>query len=449
MNNLTIAAAVALALGAASAAEAQVAACATPDYALYVAGSSAAVSSFKTALLADLFSSETAYSSTNGDFEAFCGPVSNSGAANVPGLTAGSIAIVHYRAEGGSVGGVLPIVNGDVVNFLDLTGSGCNVLNPPTTGTSQVNGTTDSWGGCLTTHGVELGVSDLEPSAFSVTSGNYPTAYSTAAFGTATQAQLNTLTGSSVALFQQVFGIFVNTSGINGGGTGQPLNLSKETVAQILNGHYKNWSAVPSASGGAVSSSSQTIVIKNREAGSGTRTGASIYFLGQECSTIPLALRDPVATSSLDAYGTGDVLKQAASNAGAITYASIDNSTKQSALTMVTLSGVTPSNLAAASGQYDYWFEATAQLGNTTGTSGGITTPGGSAIAHFLTSGELSGLATAPHATDILAIPGAGPTATPNVGTVPLTSSAGTQTIYVNPFTRSKNSCNIPAAVNN
>jgi hypothetical protein len=448
MNNLTISAAVALALGAASTAEAQLPACATPDYVLYAAGSSAVVASLKTALLADLFASEAAYSSTNGDFEAFCGPVSSTGAANIPGLTAGSIALVHYRAEGGSVGGVLPIVNGDAVNFLDLTTTACNVINPGTTGSSQVNGTTDSWGGCLTTHGVELGISDLEPAAFTVASGNYPTAYSTAAFGTATQAQLNTLNSTAIPLFQQVFGIFVNTSGINGGSTGQALNLSKETVAQILGGHYKNWSAVPSASGGAVSSTSQTIVIKNREAGSGTRTGASIYFLGQECTTLPIALRDPAATSSLDAYGTGDVLKQAASNAGAITYASIDNSTKQSALTMVSLSGVTPSNLAAASGQYDYWFEATAQLGNTTGTSGGITSPGGSAIAHFLTSGELSGLATAPHATDILAIPGAGPTTGANVGTVPLTSSAGAQTIYVNPFTRSKNSCNVPAAQN-
>jgi hypothetical protein len=312
------------------------------------------------------------------------------------------------------------------------------------TGSSAANGTTDTWTGCVATHGVELGITDLEPSVYVASAGNYPTAYSTAAFGTATPAQLTTLAGTSKPLFQQVFGIFVNTSGISGGTVGQPLNLSKETVAQILSFHYKNWSAVPTATGGAVSSTSQTIVIKNREAGSGTRTGASLYFLGQECTNTPLALRDPAATSSLDAYATSDVLKQAASTAGAITYASIDNSSKQSNLTMVSLSGVTPSNLAAATGQYDYWYEATAQFGNTTGTSGGITSPGGAALATWLTGGELQALATAPHATDINVIPGQGG----NTAAVPLTSSAGTQTIYINPFTRGGNSCNIPAEQN-
>jgi hypothetical protein len=440
MNNLTVAAAVALALGAASAAQAA-GTCASPDFALYVAGSSAAKPAFQVALAADLFSSESSFSSTNGDFEAFCGPISATGATKT-GLTAGSIATVYYRAEGGSVVGALPIVSGNAVNFLDLAGTGCAVTNPVTTGTSAANGTTDTWGGCVTTHGVELGVTDLEPSVFLASAKNYPTAYSAAVFGTASPAQLVTLASGSIPLFQQVFGIFVNTSGINGGAVGQTLNLSKETVAQILTGHYTDWSKVPSDTGGAVSSTSQTIAIKNREAGSGTRTGASLYFLGQECTTAPISLKDGAASN--DSYATGDVLKAAASVPGSITYASIDNKTKQSNLSLVSLSGVAPSNLAAASGQYDYWYEATAINGNTTGTSGGITTPGGAAIATFLTGGELQALATAPHAIDINVIPGRGG----NVAVVPITSSAGTATIYLNPFTRSGNSCNVPAEQN-
>jgi hypothetical protein len=439
MNNLTVAAAVALALGAASAAQAQT--CAAPDFALYVAGSSAAKPAFQVALASDLFTSEQSFSSTNGDFEAFCGPISTTGAAKT-GLTAGSIATVYYRAEGGSVVGALPVVSGKAVNFLDLSGPGCLTTNPVTTGTSAANGTTDSWGGCVTRHGVELGVTDLEPSVFLASAKNYPTAYSTAVFGSASPAQLVTLTSTSIPLFQQVFGIFVNTSGINGGAVGQSINLSKETVAQILTGHYVDWSKVPSASGGAVSSTSQTIAIKNREAGSGTRTGASLYFLGAECTTLPIALKDGAASN--DSYATSDVLKAAASVPGSITYASIDNQTKQSNLSMVSLSGVVPGNLAAASGQYDYWYEATAVNGNTTGNSGGVTTPGAVAIASFLTGGELQALATAPHALDINVIPGrAG-----NVGVVPITSSAGSATIYINPFTRSGNSCNIPAEQN-
>jgi ABC-type phosphate transport system substrate-binding protein len=442
MNNFTVAAAVAVALGAASAAHAD--SCAAPTYALYVAGSSAAKPAFQVALANDLFTAETSFSSSNGDFEAFCGPISATGATNT-GLTAGLTATVYYRAEGGSVVGALPVVSGKAVNFLDLSGTGCNVATPATTGTSAVNGTTDSWGGCVTTHGVELGVTDLEPSVFLASAGNYPTAYSPTVFGTASPAQLVSLAATSIPLFQQVFGIFVNTVGINGGTTKlATLNLSKETVAQILTGHYKNWNKVPSDSGGAISSTSQTIAIENREAGSGTRTGASLYFLGQECTgSNAIALKDGAA--SLDSYATGDVLKAANGVSGSITYASIDNDGKQPNLTLVSLSGVLPSNLAAAEGQYDYWFEATAVNGNTTGTSGGITTNGGAAISGFLTGGELQNLATAPHAADINVIPTAGT----NSATVPLTSSTvGTKTIYVNPFTRGGNSCTIPIEEN-
>jgi hypothetical protein len=447
MNNLSIAAAVALALGTASAAQA-VGTCDVPDYALYIGGSSAAKSSVSTALNANLFTAGTtsSYSSTNGDFEAFCGAISAAG-ATATGLTQSSIATVYYRAEGGSVVGALPIASGVALNYLDLHGTVGTVpclTTQSVTGSSGSNGTTDSWTGCVTTHGTELGITDLEPTVFQATAGNYPTAYSTAIFGTATPAQLATLAGASIPLFQQVFGIFVNTSGINGGNVGQPMNLSKETIAEILSFKYKNWSAVPTAAGGQVSSTSQTIVIKNREAGSGTRTSATLYFLGQECTTQPLALRDPAATSSLDGYATSDVLKQAASTAGSITYASIDNASKQSNLTIVSLSGVVPSNLNAATGQYDYWYEATALLGNTTGTTGGITTAGGSAIASYLTGGILQALGTAPHAADINVIPGRGG----NVGVVPLTSSAGTATIYINPFTRGGNSCSPPAEQN-
>src|ERR1700722_512655 len=164
MNNLTIAAAVALALGGATAAQAQSTGCASgvPDYALYVAGSSAAKASFQTALAADLFTSETSYSSTSGDFEAFCGPISAKG-STATGLTAGSIATVYYRAEGGSVVGALPIVSGKAMNFLDLSGTNGGVAcstTPTVTGSSSANGTTDSWTGCVTTHGVELGITD-------------------------------------------------------------------------------------------------------------------------------------------------------------------------------------------------------------------------------------------------------------------------------------------------
>jgi hypothetical protein len=435
MDNRILASAIALALGTATAAHAQT--CAAPNDALYVAGSSAAKPAFQVALQSDLFTagSEVSYSSSNGDFEAFCGTAASGNGAGIP---AGDIVTVYYRAEGGSVVGALPIVSGNAVNMLDLSGPGCNTAIPATTGTSAANGTTDSWGGCVTTHGVELGVTDLEPSVFysNAKTQNYPTAYSPAVFGSASQNQLVSLAANSKPLFQQVFGIFVNP----GTTISTPINLSRETVGNILNGTIKNWSAVPTATG-AASSTPLAIALKNREAGSGTRTGATLYFLGEECTTSGGSL---LRVTSNDAYATSDVLKNAASVPGAITYATIDNNGKQSNLAMVQLSGVIPTNLNAASGQYDYWYEATGLLGNTSGTSGGITTPGGSGLASWLTGGELQNLASAPHAADINVIPTAG-TNTSVTATVPLVSSTvGGKTIYVNPFTRQGNSCNNP-----
>jgi hypothetical protein len=442
MNNLKVAAAVALALGGSAATQSAFAAptaaqCAAPAASLYVAGSSAAQPSFATALANDLFDStgETTIAapavagSANGNFKAYCGFAK---AGNGAGVATGAVATVYYRGEGGSVVGALPIASGKTVKFLNLSLPGCAVTNPSVVGLSVNVGTTDGWTGCVSQHAVEMGVTDVEPSQFHTP--NYPSAYSTAVFGSATQSQLANLT--KTPLFQQVFGIYVNTQGINGLGTGQAIDLTRETVANILSGNYSDWSSVPTASGGAVSSTSQSITIVNREAGSGSRTGATIYFLGTNCVTFPVSLSDPSPLS--DGYATGDVLTTASTTPGAITYASIDNS--KAGLTLATLNGITPSNLAATNGTYDYWFEATAQKGT-------ITSTGGLGIYNWLVGGELANVATAPHVKDILAIPNVGT----NGGAVPATSTAsvvGGVTIYINPFTKGGNSCSIPQSTN-
>jgi len=444
MNNLKVAAAVALALGGTMATQAAFASptaaqCATPGASLYVAGSSAAQPSFATALANDLFDStgETTIAapavtgSANGNFKAYCGLAK---AGNGAGVATGTVTTVFYRAEGGSVVGALPIAANKPIKFLNLTLAGCAVTNPSVVGLSATVGTTDGWSGCVAEHAVEMGVTDLEPAQFHTP--NYPSAYSATVFGSATQAQLAALT--QTPLFQQVFGLFVNTSGINGLGTGQAIDLTRETAAAVLSGGYGDWSAVPTATGGVVSSTSQPITIVNREAGSGTRTGASIYFLGTNCVSFPGTLLDPSPLN--DGYATGDVLATAAATPGAITYASIDNNGKQAALTMASLSGVAPTNLAATNGGYDWWFEATAQKGT-------ITSPGGLGIYNWLIGGELANVATAPHAKDILAIANVGT----NTSAVPATGTASTVggvTIYINPFTKAGNSCSIPSNTN-
>jgi hypothetical protein len=93
--------------------------------------------------------------------------------------------------------------------------------------------------------------------------------------------------------------------------------------------------------------------------------------------------------------------------------------------------------VAAATGQYDWWYEA--QL-----IKGTITSTGGTGIYNFLKT-ELANVNTAPHVVDILAIPGAGSPA--NAVSVPLVGNTNEPgaTIYVNPFGRSSNSCNYPA----
>jgi hypothetical protein len=430
-SNLKIAAAVAVAIGGHTLAQAAptVAQCAAAGAKLYVAGSSAAQNAFANALANDLFDAtgETTISATNGNFKAYCGAAK---AGNTAGIATGTIVTLYYRGEGGSVVGALPIVSGKAIKMLDISPAGCQVAAPATTGTSATVGTTDGWGGCVTTHAVEMGITDVEPTAF--VAPNYPSSYSTTVFGTASKAQMAALT--TTALFQQVFGLYVNTSGINGGATGQAINLTRQTAAAILQGQYTDWINVPSATGGQVSTTSQAITLVNREAGSGSRTGMSIYFLGTNCVTFPGTLLDPNPAN--DGYATGDVLATAAATPGAITYASIDNS--NASLSKASLSGVAPSNLAATNGQYDWWFEATAQKGT-------ITSTGGTSLYNFLIGGELQNIATAPHTAQVNAIPFVGT----NGATVPVTSNTnGTGTIYINPFTKGGNSCSIPVEDN-
>jgi hypothetical protein len=430
MRNLKIAAAVAMAIGSVPAAYAvapTLANCQNPSNALFLAGSSAAQKGFFSAVNTDgLGGNGVTYTSSNGNFQALCGISSNASLAPI-----GNAVVIHYRAEGGSVVGALPVVSGKAIKFLDLSTAATLGGALTTTGTSATVGTTDGWGGALTSHTVEVGITDVEPAQF--TGSNYPSLYSTAAFGTASPAQLAGLT--KTALVDQVFGLFVNTSGINGGATGQAIDLSRETAAAILKGTYTDWSQVPTASGGRVSSVAKAITVVNREAGSGSRAGASIYFLNTGCAPTGSTINDPTPAS--DAYATGDALAAAGNTTGAITYASIDNAGKAN-LTTVSLSGVAPSNLAATAGTYDWWYEA--QL-----IKGTITSPGGAAIYSFLTT-ELSAVSTAAHFASILAIPGVAGNvkAVPVVPSPPPAGTTGTTTIYVNPFTRSNNSCNVP-----
>lgn len=405
---------------------------------LYVAGSSAAKNAVLGALQADVCGGAsnalTFTSTSNGNFFAVsCAPAS--GKAGADGNTYYTI---YYRDEGGSVVGALPIVNNVNINQLDLTQiTSCvssTVCNPTVTGGSTANGVDDSFTGPLTKQPVQLGILDVEPAALA-TSKNYPNGYSTTVWGPKNPAGLVSLNGKAAALFDEVYGIFVNTKSTGANFTESPLALSKQMVEQILTQNITDWSKVTDVSGNPVTSGSLAITVVNREPGSGSRAATDLLIAGDTCEAQGKNL---LGTTGY--FSTGDVLGAANSVAGAITYATIDQSASN--MTQVSLNGTVPGNLAAATGQYDFWVEATVV------TNPNVTlSPLQSAFVSYFTS-DLQAIATAPHLVDVIANPTVGGnTAKVNtVGTASTTtvSGLGTATIYINPFSRGRTTCSLP-----
>src|SRR3984885_2541614 len=114
MNDKTqLAAAIALALGGAgvaSAAAPAISDCQAPATAgnqIFVGGSSAAQNAFAGALATDAFGGAAnvlTYKGTAGNFRAYCGTSTNANFGAV-----GTVFVVQYRGEGGSVVGALPV----------------------------------------------------------------------------------------------------------------------------------------------------------------------------------------------------------------------------------------------------------------------------------------------------------------------------------------------------
>jgi len=372
------------------------------------------------------------------------------------GPTNGSLTVIYYRAEGGSAVGVLPIFNNKAINQMDL--SAANTTCPNTAGgncviagTQPVNGPNDSWGpaGVEKTHKPDLGISDHPPTAFqghnSVYANAPPFGYTPGTWGAQpTNAQLVAM--DSTVLFQQTFEIVANTNL----GAGNVNALSSQAVANILQGNYINWNAVPafgSASpGAAVLAASTPIFVCNREVGSGTRTGADIYFNGSGCTVGAPTISEGPANQ--DNFATSDELSCVNNNGAghgapagsiAIGYVSVDNNSKIGAgntfpnVQAMNLDGVVPSNFATASGQYSWAYEATAQPNAASGN------PVEAALATFFIT-NLQALATAPQSSQINVIPGVSPGGALNTAQIPLQVNGK---IFTTDFFRGGNSCNV------
>ena len=444
-RNSKIAAAIAAVIAAGSAGTASalptLAQAQTPFAAFYISGSSAAKNGVLGAIENDFCggaSNALIFSSTGNTnfFAVSCAPPTGLVPA-VNGANGTNVFTIYYRDEGGSVTGALPLFSGSPIMELNLSGASCagNLCSVAVGGSSATNGVTDAFTG--TTRQVsDLGVTDVEPGALS--GDNYPTAYSPAVYGKASKSQLNGL--GAIPVFQQVFGLFVNKTGLN-----TPICLGTQQVQAILGETLTDWSSVEDcATHAPVASGSVPITIVNREAGSGSRAATSIFWLNDECSSTGAGIVDDQNT---DYFSTGNVLAAAATTNGAITYASIDNNGAQANLTMASINNVAPTNLAAAQGLYPFWVQSTLVT-----PSYSIGAEANSISAFF--QADLANGNTAPHTAQINLIPGT--SATNTAPSIPVSATAntcsnaactthGTQAIYVNPFAKTP-TCNTPSS---
>jgi len=381
------------------------------------------------------------------------------------GPTSGALTVWYYRAEGGSVVGVLPVINNKTIKYLDLTAANTTcagaapTYNCPVAGTANGNGPNDSWGpagvsgsgiaGSAPAVAPDFGISDAEPDAFVGSNSPYaaapPAGYVAGTFGPAkTQAQLKAMAHTTI--FQQTFGIVVNTALTQG-------NIGRNVVANILNGNYVDWSNVPDVTsatpGTAMVAASTPIFVCNREVGSGSRTVTDIFFTGDHCVPGASAIAEGAGGAISDNFATSDLLacvqgngvpNGAAAGAIAIGYVSIDNYSKLGVapyanVKSLQLDGVTASNYATAIGNYSYAFEAT---GNTNSAS---TNPVAAAMtASILTL--IQNVNTGPQSAQVNAIPGQ-PAA--NTAVLPLQKVGA---IYTTDFYRGGGQGNSCAAMN-
>jgi hypothetical protein len=321
---------------------------ATYDISLVVAGSSAFEPNFKAEF------ANICQAGTIDNFTASGSPAPGMSAyscTTVPGapLTDATIqnknVIVYYRKEGGSAYGVAPIAKGLQIYRLLVNGS-CAGASP--TWTCPVTGwnfAAETGSGNIVKDTVELGVSDVEPAKF--IGQNWPGGF----FGAApTAAQLALITNIK-PIIGQVFAFYVN-SGVGA----SPLNLNRSSVSAILQGLVSDWNSVPKADGsGFVSAASLPIKICNRDNGSGTRASAAFYANNYLCGGPGLATTGGLAVNA----STGTELTCISGNAGAIGYATYQGATNPAGTSLVTLNALTPSVINAATGQYEFWYEAT------------------------------------------------------------------------------------------
>jgi ABC-type phosphate transport system substrate-binding protein len=485
MRNSHVAAAVAaaLALGSYTAAEAfptpAQAAGVPATNAIYIAGSSAAANAVINYIESTVCG--------NTGYSVFTTPTSSVGLPDFRAVSCntatgqignGALTTFWYRPEGGSVVGVFPVLNNVAIKQLGIATANCTtsattqataayVCNG-VAGTTPGNGTNDSFGPAgVISHTVDIGVSDLEPGAFAnpafgsipawagggnndpVSNGIYDAGF------TGPDISVSAAEAHANVSFDQVFGFVVSANLHTAGVT----DLPKSQIANLYAGNVTNWNQVSLANNTAVAVNASPVIC-NRELGSGTRAETDIFLFGDGCINGSAALPElagstlGTAVQPTDNFQTIAELDCVNKQSNAIGYVSIDNFAKTAANASssfpntwpITIDGVSavPATYTtgtnggfgaaqAAVGAYDDWYEASLQKN-----------PSASAVgANFYTNYLVPALqslnANVGSSYQVMAIPGTAG----NTATVPL--AVGAHNVYVADFTRSGNSCYVPA----
>jgi hypothetical protein len=286
-----------------------------------------------------------------------------------------------------------------VVNASCTQTDGTNYLCPVSNYNLANDGQTAT--GNITRTLVNLGVSDLEPEMFAGANwvepgtplGNEPAAGVLAAL-------------PAVPVFGQAFGILVRSD--------SPVNaLTVQDITSIFTGNYGDWNQVPG------SGTSGPITICRRERGSGTQTGADVFFNGQNCS--PSALPFVHSQDNPPVFGNTVIENSTSSSLGTCMTTntnSIGISVANAAPTgtkFVTIGNQAPGRATAAVGSYDYWFEATMTKAGGLNTTVGLIADGLVAVVQDDT--------TVPTVNSAFALSGLGPVSAPNTAVLPVSTT--------------------------
>lgn len=363
--------------------------------------------------------------------------------------------IIYYRAEGGSIYGVVPLLVSS--SYRPVVPQPLRLALTASCGTSTcaVGDSYDPIGDTLsnpTSNAVvdspDLGVSDLEPKIFATLSNTPTLTDSTKLQPSLSVSETTALMQRSQPLALQSYGIFTHlTSGANGADAefNQLASLSRRVLAEIFMGTWGDWNQVPKNDGSntTVTSTSLPIVVCRSGAGSGTQAAAALYFHHTSCTGGTDAFVSNDYNGSSGNIDPMNIIKSTSplamrscisGNPGAIGFMPVEPDAVGRRMIKIDLQGppTTANNLGIATASGDYTFAFEPSVIKRYGIAGDSATLADKFIL------LIRDQATGPTSGNVNFLPG--PNATHAGFPLDTTSRPGKQPVSC--FSRSGNSCN-------